>query len=221
MSTPVDVPSDKRDDSILIDGLVEKDEAALRALIDAYGKFVYGRALQILKEPSMAEQVAQDTLLVLWWHPERFVSSKGSLRSFLINTARYRSIDLVGDQLRSRDKKSLITEFTAWLDGSAHPLMDDDPVVRNAMSRLPGEQREAIVLAYYEGLSYRQVARVLDVSDGTVKTRIRNALATLRISLSRAQEAQPPARTGKRGPSPRAAIYSDRASTQNDAPAGP
>lgn len=172
-------------DRSLIARLSSRDEDALRTLIERCGKYVYGKALQILHEPQLAEEVAQDTLLVLWWHPERFNPSKGSIRSFLIGVARFKAIDAVRREQSVRSRESLLTEAESFFET---PAVDEDVdravVVRTAISTLPIGKREVIFLAFYKGLTYREVGEVLDVPEGTVKTRIRDSLLRLKVALT-------------------------------------
>lgn len=165
--------------------LGQHDEEALRDLIDACGRFVYGKALQVLQEPHLAEEVAQDTLLVLWWEPGRFDQTKGDLRTFLISIARYKAIDVVRRQELIRSRETLLTDADSILLAQpAHDEIENRMVLRAAISALPRPKREVIFLAFYRGLTYRQVARVLDLPEGTVKTRIRDSLLRLRAAIT-------------------------------------
>lgn len=178
--------SPKTTDARLIAGLVRRDEIALKALIDTYGRHVYGKALQVLNDRQLAEEVAQDTLLLLWWKPQRFDETKGSLRAFLMGIARFKAIDVVRREERVRSKESLLGEAAAFFESSAaDPGVEDAIVVRAAVSKLPRTKREVIFLAYYKGLTYREVADVLAVPEGTVKTRIRDSLIRLRTVMPR------------------------------------
>ena len=174
-------------DSVLLAGLARHDEAALVSLIESSGRYIYGKALQILNEPSLAEEVAQDTLLVLWWRPERFDASKGSIRSFLMGVARFKAIDLVRREENIRKKAARLVE-----PGSSFETLsfvderDDAFAVRAAISSLPLLKREVIYLAFFEGLTYRQVAEELGLPEGTVKTRIRDSLIRLKVEMSSA-----------------------------------
>ena len=94
IARPTGGPAETPADSLLISGLTLRDETALVSLIESCGEYIYGKALQILHVPSLAEEVTQDTLLVLWWNPERFDASRGSLRAFLVGVARFKAIDL-------------------------------------------------------------------------------------------------------------------------------
>lgn len=180
-----DVPPERESDAALIAGLARRDEEALRALIDACGRYVYGRALQILQEPHLAEEVAQDTLLVLWWRPDRFDPSRGTIRSFLVGIARFKAIDLVRREETIRTKDALLQGCRDLLETPpANDTAVDAVVIRAAISQLPVKKREVIFLAFYRGLSYREVAEVLCLSEGTVKSRIRDSLLRLKTVIS-------------------------------------
>ena len=182
---PTGPPAGTLSDSVLISGLARHDESALIFLIESCGKYIYGRALQILHEPSLAEEVAQDTLLVLWWRPERFDSSKGSIRSFLIGVARFKAIDLVRREEVIRSKATRLADADAFPETvSVEEESDAALAVRDAICHLPAMKREVIYLAFYEGLTYRQVAEELGLPEGTVKTRIRDSLIRLKTDIS-------------------------------------
>lgn len=178
-------PAGTPTDSVLLAGLARHDETALVSLIESSGRYVYGKALQILHEPSFAEEVAQDTLLVLWWRPERFDASKGSIRSFLMGVARYKAIDIVRREKVMRSKAARLLDSEAFLEPSSVDDGSEDAVaVRAAIRLLPAIKREVIYLAFYEGLTYRQVAQELGLPEGTVKTRIRDSLIRLKTEIS-------------------------------------
>ncbi len=155
-------------------------------MIDEVGGFVYGKALQILRDPQLAEEIAHDALLVLWWDPTRFDASKGGLRSFLIGVSRFKSIDRVRHEEVVRSKESLLTEAEGFFEnGSAADFgVDEAMAVRSAILTLPEAKREVIFLAFFKGLTYREVAQVLGVPEGTVKTRLRDSLIKLRTVLA-------------------------------------
>lgn len=171
-------------DADVVAGLVGHEEWALKALIDSNGKYVYGHALRIVRDPHLAEEIAQDALLALWWQPERFDASKGSLRSFLIAAARFKAIDVVRRQERIRSKESLLVESAGFFETApADRGVAEGMELRTALSELCHIQRQALFLAYYEGLTYGQVAEVLGLPAGTIKTRIRDGLINLRTLL--------------------------------------
>ncbi len=172
-------------DVFLVAGLAERDERALRLLIGTHGPFVYGKALQILKDRSLAEEVAQDTLLALWEKPQRFDVSKGTLRSFLMGVARFKAIDRVRQEELIRSKQDLLSDAGPLLEAPPSDQgVGDALALQSAVAQLPLAKREVIFLAYYKGLTYREVAQVLDRSEGTVKTQIRDSLIRLRTALA-------------------------------------
>ena len=177
-------PPTRSDDVRLVAGLARRDEAALRLLIDVHGPYVYGKIIQILRKPELAEEAAQDTLLVLWWDPTRFDTTKGSLRSFLVGVARFKAIDAVRHEESVRSRDVLATAEEVLITPSGAVAVEDAMVVRNAISQLSESKREVIFLAYYRGLTYREVANELSIPEGTVKTRMRASLTSLRAIMA-------------------------------------
>lgn len=176
--------SAKRRDAALIAGLYRHDEAALEDLIHLCGDHVYGKALHILHQPRLAEEITQDTLLVLWLNPGRFDASRGSLRGFLVGVARFKAIDLVRREETLRDKESLAGGLDDYFIAPlASDVVNEELMVRAAITSLSVAKREVIFLAFYKGLTYKEVAEVLGLPEGTVKTRIRDALIRLRGAL--------------------------------------
>jgi RNA polymerase sigma-70 factor (ECF subfamily) len=173
-------------DALLVTAICESDESGLRAAVAKYGALVHGVALQILKHPMLAEEVAQDTFVMLWRKPRSYNPHRGSLKAFLTAVARNKAIDVVRHEQVIRAKEALATETTGWLETAVptNPSDGEDGItLRTAVKSLPRLKREALFLAYFRGLSYREVSEVLDIPEGTVKTRIRDALIRLRSSM--------------------------------------
>lgn len=180
------MPTEK-DDSLLLDCIVRGDPSGLSDLYDRYKKLVFSIAFHILRNTEDAEEVTLDVFSQVWEKAESYTAKKASVRVWLASIARYRSIDL----LRRRN-----TRFTAespkWADACIDCMSaPDDPetdlematahkTVADAMAQLPQNQRDALSLAYFRGLSHAQIAETLAEPLGTVKTRIRSALQTLR-----------------------------------------
>lgn len=130
--------------------------------------------------------VVQEVFLDLWRRPGRFDPGRGSLGGFLAMQARTRSIDGVRSDL-SRRARELATEPADVADTSIDRLVSrhhDNDIVRRALMAIPGPEREAVVLAFFGGHSYRDVARVLGAPEGTVKSRIRSGLSHLRAQFT-------------------------------------
>jgi RNA polymerase sigma factor (sigma-70 family) len=173
----------------LAERLVARDEAALREVIEAYGGVVFGMAKRIVNDPNLAEEVAQDTFLSLWRRPGAFDSRKGAMGSFLVGVARNKSVDLVRREESLRRRQDLLAaevEAKAVVEPSADGLggVDDREQVKGALAQLSNTQREAVVLAYFGGRTYREVAVELGVPEGTAKTRLRDGLLRLRQLLA-------------------------------------
>ncbi|MDQ3767399.1 MAG: sigma-70 family RNA polymerase sigma factor [Actinomycetota bacterium] len=179
-------------DTQMVERLQSGDEAALREAIRLYGGVVLGMARRILLEPAMAEEVAQDTFLALWRRPGAFDPSRGSLQSFLLGVARNKAIDLVRkEEARSRAGDLLMAEAeTAQTVENPTDRSEERREVRDALCQLSEVQREAIVLAYFGGRTYREVAAELGIPEGTAKTRLRDGLIKLKDVLNKSGTAE-------------------------------
>ena len=183
MGAEYDVSVMVRPDVALAQRLLARDESALREAIRTYGGLVAGMARRVVADPAFAEEVVQDTFLTLWRRPAAFDPDRGRLQSFLLGVARNKAVDLVRrEEGARRTKEALIANF----EGNPQVVGDDDVgieqrhEVRAALAKLSAVQREAIVLAYFGGRTYREVADELGIPEGTAKTRLRDGLSKLR-----------------------------------------
>jgi len=179
---------DRDDETLLVKRLAEKDEEALRQVIDTYGGSVFGIARRVLAEPGLAEEVAQDTFLALWNRPSAYDPARGGLQGFLLGVARNKAIDRVRrEESRRRAMDSLLAEqeatSTSQSDDEHLIQMEDSEEIRSALAKLSDVQRQAVVLAYFGGRTYREVAEELGIPEGTAKTRLRDALMRMRDEL--------------------------------------
>lgn len=172
----------RRDDVEITDRLMARDEGALRSVITEYGGLVNGMARRVISEPTLAEEVAQDTFLALWRRPGAFDPQRGSLKAFLLGVARNKAIDLVRrEESLKRTRSSLANEMhVAPTATSPTAEVDERDRVKNALVTLTPLQQEAVVLAYFGGRTYREVAAELGIPAGTAKTRLRDGLHKLR-----------------------------------------
>jgi RNA polymerase sigma-70 factor (ECF subfamily) len=162
------------------------------ALIEAYRRHagaVFTVARRVLNDPARAEDTVQEVFVRLWNQPEKFDPERGSLRSYLLSQTHGRAVDI----LRSNTARQRREEReVASLAGAPYDLEDEvqDLVraeqIRAAVVHLPENERRAIELAYFGGYTYREVARILEEPEGTVKTRIRSGLRRLRHGLNQA-----------------------------------
>jgi RNA polymerase sigma-70 factor (ECF subfamily) len=162
------------------------DQSAFGELFDELAPVVHGVVLRVVRDPSMAEEVTQEVFVELWRLAARFDGTKGSARSWAATLAHRRAIDRVRSEQKSRDRQDREAAkvapdhdvVVAAVESSMDTLR-----VRKAMDRLSELQREAVELAYYGGHTYREVAVLLGVPEGTVKARIRDGLIRLRDEL--------------------------------------
>lgn len=174
------------DEALLRDRLLAGDERALAAVVAEFGGLVRGVARKVLHDGPAAEDVAQEVFVRLWEHPDRFDPARGSLRSFLAVVTRRRAIDWIRSheaERRRADRAAADTPLVADDVTDEALALDTAGRVRSAVAALPADQREAVTLAFFGGLSYREVAATLGIPEGTAKSRLRLALAKLSTTL--------------------------------------
>ena len=154
---------------------------------DEHARGVYRAAFRVLGNAAQAQDVSQDVFLKVWRHPHKFDARRGELGSYLRLMARSRALDLwregqAAGRASDRLKLTVAAEPPRTEDrpGAMAERESDRRVVRAALAKLPASQREAVVLAYWGGLTADQIARRCDVPLGTAKSRIRLGLTKLR-----------------------------------------
>lgn len=172
-------PGDLAGDESLLEQVRVKNQAAMAALFDRYGGMVYSVALRVLKDPASAEDVMQDVLFQLWQNPQAFVAQRGPLGAWLLVVTRNRAVDVLRRRRPSDsvDEVVLAAKENIALETERRTMMEK---VRTALSRLSPEQQQSIEMAYFEGLSHSEIAEQTGEPLGTVKTRIRSALMSVR-----------------------------------------
>jgi RNA polymerase sigma-70 factor (ECF subfamily) len=151
-------------------------------LFDRYGSMVYSVALRVLKDTGHAEDVMQDVFFHLWQNPRAFIPGRGSLGAWLLVVTRNRAIDALRRRKPSDpvDEVVLPAKTNLASEAERNVLMEKVRVVVNG---LPSEQRKSLLLAFFEGLSHAEIAAQTGDPLGTVKTRIRSALMSVRKAL--------------------------------------
>ena len=173
-------------DAALVVAIGRYHQDALAEVFRRHGGAVFGLARRLLGDAAGAEEIVQEIFLRLWERPERFDPGRGSLRAFLLAQCHGRAIDVVRSDASRRRREELDARRTAEAGYDLEHEVWDLAVaerVREALGQLPTEERAAIELAYFGGHTYREVARLLDAPEGTVKSRIRNGLRRLRTTL--------------------------------------
>ncbi len=174
----------------LADRLMERDESALRVVIATYGGLVHGIARRVVADQTMAEEVAQDTFLAMWRRPGAYDPERGSLQAFLLGVARNKAIDAVRkEESLKRTKESLIRGYVPGEMAGPADGFAERQQVQGALDQLSDLQKEALVLAYFGGRTYREVAEELGIPEGTAKTRLRDGLTKLRHLMAGSMEA--------------------------------
>ena len=165
------------------------DQAAFGELYRRHSSIAYAIALRLLRSATTAEEIVQDCFVALWDHPDRYDPTRGELRPFLLRLVHSRSIDRIRSDTRRRAREQRHDRERAERDADIEREVWDvirSEIVRDAMKTLSVGEREALHLAYFEGLSYREVAAASGVAEGTVKGRIRAGLAKLGQQLDQA-----------------------------------
>ena len=162
------------------------DQGAFAELYDALSPLVHGVVLKVVRDPAQSEEVAQEVFVELWRLAARFDDTRGSVTSWVATVAHRRAIDRVRSEQSSRDRVARqVSNISRDYDEVSDEVESkfDRARVRRALERLTGVQREAVELAYFGGHTYREVAVLLEVAEGTVKTRIRDGMIRLRDEL--------------------------------------
>jgi RNA polymerase sigma-70 factor (ECF subfamily) len=171
-------------DPDLVAQLAAGSQEALAALYDRYGRLAYSVALRVLGDPGRAEDAVQDAFMNIWASASSFDARRGSLRTWLLTSVRNRSIDYLRGRGAHERQELELQPAVAETGPRSDPwrevsLSMERSAVREAMSNLPAEQRQAVELAYFGGYSHREIADMTSVPLSTVKGRMRLALEKL------------------------------------------
>jgi RNA polymerase sigma-70 factor (ECF subfamily) len=177
------VRSDAGDEMRLVARVRAGDQQALAELYDRYSNVVYAVALRVLKDASAAEDVLQDIFLQLWRNPDSFDASRGSLTAWLAVIARHRSIDRIRKRRPETDIEDCVIAGGPDLrDETERNLVIEK--VRAALETMNPEQRKAMEMAFFQGLTHTEIAEKTGEPLGTIKTRIRSGLQQLRAKFA-------------------------------------
>jgi RNA polymerase sigma factor (sigma-70 family) len=185
-------------DSELVELVAQKDAGALEALYERYGRPAYSLARRILTEETLAQDVVQEVFLSLWRDARRFDAGRGTVATYLLSMTHHRAVDVVRREERLRRWRT--SDEGLELEADPKVRVEDEVLtserraeVRAALGELPAAQREALLLAYFGGYTQREVAALVGVPLGTVKTRMAAGMRKLEEALRDAgrEEQQP------------------------------
>jgi RNA polymerase sigma-70 factor (ECF subfamily) len=174
VATPV-----PEEDTELLARIQHGEERAMAVLFDRYSKIVYSVSLRVLRDTAAAEDVMQEIFMQIWRNPNSFIAAKGSLGGWLSVVSRNRSIDTLRRKKPSEqvEELNLASSCNLAAEAERNILMVK---ARATVALLPAEQRKTLEMAFFDGLTHSEIAELTGDPLGTVKTRIRSALTTLR-----------------------------------------
>ncbi|MGA1983831.1 MAG: sigma-70 family RNA polymerase sigma factor [Acidobacteriaceae bacterium] len=176
---PQPATGDDASDASLLARVQSGNERAMASLYDRYSRIVYSVALRMLRDPAASEDVLQEVFMQIWRNPDSFIAARGSLGGWLSIVARNRSIDTLRRKRPTVDVDdvALASSFNLADDAERNLLTER---ARAVIVQLPREQRKTLEMAFFDGLTHSEIAEITGDPLGTVKTRIRSALLTLR-----------------------------------------
>lgn len=161
-----------------------RDQQALSELYQAYSGAVYGMALRVVGDNTLAEEVTQDTFLKVWNQAYRWEPERGKVISWMLTITRYTAIDRLRREKRLSPWVSIGLEDVLNSMGQAGYMDDadwqDGRLIRSMIQSLPPENREALELSFFKAMSHQEMADYLQLPLGTVKSRVRRSLQLLR-----------------------------------------
>ncbi len=174
-------------DEQVMERVAKGDREAFAELYDRFGARVFGLIRKVVRDPARSEEVTQEVFTEIWRTATRFDESKGAPRTWILTMAHRRGIDCVRSEQASRNRDVRVGQRDAVrpFDEVAEQVETsmEHERVRAALDSLTELQREAVELAYFKGLTYREVSELLDTPLGTIKTRMRDGLIRLRDTL--------------------------------------
>ena len=169
----------------LLGRVARGDQDAYAAVYDRTAGQVLGLVLSIVRDPAQSEEVMQEVLLDVWRSASRFDAGLGSAAAWMMTLAHRRAVDRVRSEQKAAERELRVASSAVAYDEVAEAVEArlDRERVRRCLGSLTELQRESVTLAYYGGYTYREVAGLLGVAIGTVKTRMRDGLIRLRDCL--------------------------------------
>jgi RNA polymerase sigma-70 factor (ECF subfamily) len=182
-------------DREMVARLAHGDEAAFQDLFQRYGPVANALALRIVRRAFMAEEIVQEAFLALWKDPAAYREERGTVRAWLMSAVHHRAVDAVRrEETRRRRAGQGELEWAVPGEDPADKVVDKEEAassqtrVRAALQEIPPEQREVLMMMYFEGKTQASIAQELAVPLGTVKSRTLLAMRRLRALLAEANE---------------------------------
>jgi RNA polymerase sigma-70 factor, ECF subfamily len=166
-------------DAMLVSAIRSGDEQAMAQLYERYSSIVYSVALRVLGDATAAEDILQEVFMQLWRSPDIFDANRGSLPGWLAVIARNRAIDAVRKRRPETDINDVVVSIEPDLASGAEWSRALEKI-RSALGSMPAQQRLALEMAFFEGLTHAEIAEKMGEPLGTIKTRIRAGLGALR-----------------------------------------
>jgi RNA polymerase sigma-70 factor (ECF subfamily) len=192
--TPDLLPDERQQaDNRLVQRVAQGDKQAFAELYDRFSRPLYATALRVVRDPTEAQDIVHDAFVTLWEKAGTFETNRGNAFAWVVTLVRNRAIDRVRMRRRRADLISASAPSDLGYDENVSGAIADDQAalgdqasaVRAAVATLPADQKRALELAFFSGLTQQQIAEKLSEPLGTVKARIRRALLKLRDSLAR------------------------------------
>jgi RNA polymerase sigma-70 factor (ECF subfamily) len=175
-------------DEAMLSLIASSDDAALGELYDRFGGVAFGLALRVLRDETLAQDAVQEAFLTVWRTADRFLAERARASTWILTIVHRRAVDLVRREERRRGEpleEATVPPAPERVDEEA-TLRYQRRVVQEALRRLPPEQRQALELGYYGGLTQTQLAEQLGQPLGTIKSRMFSGLSRLRELLAQA-----------------------------------
>ena len=182
-------------DQELLSKIASRDERALSQLYDRYSKLLFGTAVSILHETDDAEDILQEVFVQVWRKASTYQPTLGTVKNWLVRISHNRAINMLRSK-RNREKQAEVSlpddsairsqEFVSDLEDSpwaGTSRAEEQAHISSAMSSLPEDQRMLIDLAFFQGYSHSEIAEKVAIPLGTVKTRIRSGMQSLKMQL--------------------------------------
>jgi len=176
----------RADDGGMLQLIASGDRVAFRELVDEVGPRALSLAIRVTANRQLAEEAVQEAFVDVWTKAGRYDASRGGLRQWVLTLVHHKAVDAVRHESVAARTSAQAPLPDAVDDPELLGVAADETVrVRKSLEALPADQRRAIELAYWNGLTYREVAQHLEIPEGTAKSRLRMGLAALRDHLER------------------------------------